>query len=128
MGAGESMTSAMRSALCGFVERNEIRAQIPAGRSARVSRLPTENLEKGGRIDRLLVHLVAAAHIVLQLEAVLGVHRVALLVDPLRCKVGQMKNWENRSSPASKKPLSMSKKKLVNSVPVRRCCCPRGGS
>ena len=40
------------------------------------------------RIDRLLVHLVAAAHVVLQLEAVLGVHRVALLVDPLRCKGG----------------------------------------
>ena len=73
----------------GFVERNEVRAQIPAGEIRQGVEVAHREFGEGVvRIDRLLVHLVAAAHVVLQLEAVLGVHRVALLVDPLRCKGG----------------------------------------
>lgn len=81
-----------------------------------------------GRVDRLLVHLIAAAHIVLQLEAVFGVDRVALLVDPLGSEGGADEELGEAISPASKKPLSMSKKKLVNSVPVQALLLPRGGS
>ena len=41
-----------------------------------------------GRVDRLFMDLITAPHIVLQLEAILGVDRVALLVDPLRREGG----------------------------------------
>ena len=75
------------------------------------------------RIDRLLVHPVAAAHVVLQLEAVLGVHRVALLVDPPG-KGGADEELGELVEPRSKKPLSMSKKKLVNPVPVQALLLP----
>ena len=68
----------------GFVERNEVGAQIPTGQIRQGIQVADRELGEGvGRVDRLLVHLIAAAHIVLQLEAVFGVDRVALLVDPL---------------------------------------------
>ena len=71
----------------GFVERNKVGAQIPAGQIRQGIQVADRELGEGvGRVDRLLVHLIAAAHIVLQLEAVFGVDRVALFIAEMRIK------------------------------------------
>ena len=66
-----------------FVEPDEIGTQIPTGQIGQGIQVADREFGEGvGRVDRLFMYLVAAAHIVLQLEAVLGVDCVALLVHP----------------------------------------------
>ncbi len=73
----------------GFVKPDKVGAQIPAGQIGQGIQVAHREFGEGvSRVDRLLVHLVAAAHVVLQLEAVFGVDRVALLVHPLGIEGG----------------------------------------
>ena len=72
-----------------FVEPDEIGAQIPAGQIRQGIQVADRELgERVGRVDRLFMYLVAAAHIVLQLEAVFGVDRVALFIHPFGSESG----------------------------------------
>ncbi len=72
-----------------FVECNEIGAQIPARQIGQGIEVADRELGEGmGRVDRLFMHLIAAPYVILQLEAIFGVDRVALLVDPFRGEGG----------------------------------------
>ncbi len=72
-----------------FVKPDKVGAQIPSRQIGQGIEVAHREFGEGvRRIDRLFMHLIAAAHVVLQLEAILGVDRVALLVHPLGIKGG----------------------------------------